>query len=218
MSIKPERKIEIILWDWLMAKSKPNNIVNIYFNSKNELGWKTFSVKGIQKKPDLLIKIFDGYRKSFFAIEVKDNSQSKNILMGSKIIDLYYQNYINKKTEYIINNNIVPIEGFLIASQGSKKGFLFNEEEVTDNWSTQTSSSKYQASKKYKIIPRYERKRTFEFIRFIWEIYGKIRNNFEEKPSIGILIANTEDNNKPYMMITHFNKNKRRWSQRWWSL
>lgn len=216
--INPERQVEIELWNWLMADSKPNNIVHVYFNSKNEVKAKVFKVKGIQKKPDLLVEVFDSYKKLYYAIEVKDNSSSKNILMGSKIVDLYYPMYITGKTEYFIDDKKIKINGFLLASQSSINGFLFKEEEITDNWADTTKESKYTASKKYKIIPRLEGKRTFEFIRFLWEIYGRIRNEFEERPSLGILIANSEDNMKPYTMITYFDIIKKKWSQRWWSL
>jgi hypothetical protein len=213
--IKPERKVEIILWDWLINSSVPNDVVNVYFNSKNELGWKTFNVKGIQKKPDLIVELIG---KRFFAVEVKDNSCSKNVLMGSKIVDLYYPLYINKKTEYFIDKDRIKLDGFLLASQSSLKGFLFEDEEVMDNWLEETNESKRKASKEYKIIPRLEGKRTFEFIRFLWEIYGRVRNEFEEKPALGLLLANSEENYKPYMMITHYDSNKKKWGQRWWHL
>lgn len=215
MNIKPERQVEIKLWNWLMADSKPNEVVNVLFNSKNELGWEKFKVKGSQKKPDLIIELTG---KRFYAVEVKDSSKSQNILHGSKIVDLYYQNYVSGKTEYLVNDNKILLDGFLIASQDSLKGFLFKDEEVTDNWVDKVKASKYQASKIYKIIPRIEGNRTFEFIRHLWVDYGKVRNMNEVKPDIGILIGNSENEMMPYMMITHYDENKNRWGQRWWSL
>jgi hypothetical protein len=210
--MKPEEQTEIILWDWLRNNAK------VYFNRKNKLGIKVFKVKGIKKLPDLIIKIEDYYGVKYYAIEVKDNSSSINILGGSKIVDLYFKNYIEKKTEYFIEDKKINIDGFLIASQSSPLGYLFKDEKIIDNWNEPEKKSKYAASKEYKIIPRKEGNRTFEFIRFLWNIYGKIRKDYEEKCDIGILIGNSEDNFSPYIMITHYDNIKKRWGQRFWKL
>ena len=214
--IKPEAQVEIILWDWL--KTKGESIEEIYFNRKNRLNCNVFKVKGKQEKPDIIIKIRNAYGNKYYAVEVKDNSSSINILQGSKIIDLYFKNYIEGITNYFIDDEEIKINGFLIASQGSPLGFLFADEEVKDNWAEPEKKSKYVASKEYKIIPRIEGVRTFEFIRFIWNIYGKIRNNYDEKCDVGILLANSEDNLKPYIMITHYDEIKKKWGQRFWGL
>lgn len=216
--MRPEEKAEIILWDWLITKSNYIKKTNIFFNHKNEVGCDVFKVEGSQKKPDLLVNYNDGWGNKVYAIEVKDNSKSQNILKGSKIIDLYFQNYIQGKTKYKINNKIIKIDGFLIASQSSIKGHLFKKEELLDNFEGSKTSSKYIVSKKYKIIPRWEGHRTFEFIRMLWNEYGKIRNDHKEKCSLGILIGNKEENFNPYIMITDYNKNTKQWSQRWWKI
>lgn len=207
--MNPERKVEIKLWDWI--KTKSTSINEVYFNSKNEINAPIFKVKGIQKKPDLIFNSDIGY----IVVEVKDNSSSKNILRADKIIDIYFKNYIEKKTKYIINNTEIDIKYFLIATQDSINGFLFKNEKLLDNWSNESSKSKYNASKIYKIIPRFEGNRTFEFIRQLWHNYGKIRNNYNKKVGLGILISNTENNFNPYMMITNYNDIKKRWGQRW---
>ena len=50
-----EKDVEIILWDWLKTKGK--YIGEVYFNRKNDLGWKIFRVEGNQDKPDMIIKM-----------------------------------------------------------------------------------------------------------------------------------------------------------------
>ena len=214
--MKPEEKVEIILWGWL--KTKWESIAEIYFNRVNKIGCNIFKVKGLQYKPDLIIKTIDAYGTRYFVVEVKDNSSSINVLQGSKIIDLYFKNYVEKKTKYFIDNEEIKINGFLIATQNSPNGYLFQKEEIKDNWEDKEKKSKYLASKKYKIIPRKEGDRTFEFIRFLWNIYGKIRNNYEEKCGLGILIGNSEDNFNPYIMITNYDGIKKRWGQKFWRL
>ncbi len=49
--IKPEARVEILLWDWLRK-----NKIEVFFNRKNELNWQVFKIKGINKIPDLVIK------------------------------------------------------------------------------------------------------------------------------------------------------------------
>ncbi len=210
--MKPERKVEIQLWDWL--KTQSNNIKEVYFNSKNEVNAPIFKVNGIQEKPDLIVEL-KGNEKKFYAIEVKDNSKSRNVIQAFKIIEKYYKKYINKKTKYYIKKREIKITGFLIATQGSLDGFLFHEEDYKDNWHGGVERSKYQVSKIYKIIPRMEGRDTFRYVRILWNNYGEIRDKFDEKPAMGILIGNTEDELRPYIQITNYNLIKKRWGQKW---
>ena len=75
-----------------------------------------------------------------------------------------------------------------------------------------------EISKKFKLIPRKEGERTYDFVRMLWDLYNGVKKNFEIKCSLGILIGNSEDNFKPHIMITSHSKNKKRWSQRWWKV
>ena len=213
--MKPEEKAEIILWDWL--KTPKNNVEEVYFNRKNKLNCPIFSVTGEDiSKPDLLIKINDGYKTYYLAIEVKSSNQSKNILKASKIIYLYFKNYQEGKTKYFIDEKEIEISGFLIGSNSSPKGYLFKNEKFIDNRDCPADSSKHLAAAKYKTIPLKEGHRTFEFVRTLWEEYGRIRNNYNKKLSLGILIGDTENKLKASMMLIHHNG--KRWSQRWWKL
>jgi hypothetical protein len=212
--MKPEEEAEIILWDWL--KTKGESIEEIYFNRENKLNWKKFKIQGeIKKIPDFVLKINNGYGIKYYAVEVKSSENSKNILNASKILDIYLKNYLNKTTKYFIEDKEIFINGFLIATDKSPQGYLFKKEDWIDNTIKDEGLSKYNASIKYKIIPLKEGNRTFEFIRFLWEIYSKIRNDYETKLDVGIIIGNESI---PYMMITsYYNKNKR-WTQRWWKI
>lgn len=209
-----EADVEIVLWDWL--KTKGETIREIYFNRKNKLDWKIFKVKGLQEKPDLVIEIDNGYEIKYYAIEVKHGENSLGILKSSKIIE-YCRNYVNKKTEYYIDDKLISIKGFLIATKNSLKGHIFENENLIDNWSDTESKSKYVASMKYKIIPRFEGSRTFEFIRTLWCFYDKIRNDTIERCDLGILIADVNENFVPKIMITSYKDYllKPKWGQRW---
>jgi hypothetical protein len=214
IDFKPEEKAEIIIWDWL--KTKGISVVEVYFNRQNKLGWKTFSVKGIQKKPDFLIEIDNGYGREYLATEVKPSDNSKDILDAHKII-AYWERYVTKKTKYFINDKEIKIKHFLIATDNSPKGYLFAKEDLVDNLADTSSKSKHYVAS-IGLIPRYEGNRTFEFVRMLWNLYGKVRINFEEKCGLGILIADVENSFAPKIMITTYYPIKKRWCQRWWNL
>jgi len=218
--MKPEAKVEIFLWDWLKIKGR--YVEEVYFNRETEevkeVKGKIFRIEGDTKKPDLIIKLNKGYGNEYYAVEVKDNSQSINVLKGSKIIDLYFKNYASNKTKYFINTEEIKIKGFLLATQSSIRGYLYNQEDIKDNWKADKNSSRYKVSKEYKIIPRKEGSRTFDFIRQLWSEYGKIRNNYDIKCSLGIIIANSENKFRPAMMITNYSEKNKKWGQKWWKI
>jgi hypothetical protein len=211
---KPEEKAEIIIWDWL--KTKSNSVVEIYFNRENKIGWGNFIVKGNQRKPDFIVKTDNGYGIEYIAIEIKSADKSKDVLDAHKILD-YWNNYIKGETKYYIDNQEIKIKHFLIATDSSPKGYLFEKEDIKDNFADTESKSKHYAAS-IGIIPRYEGQRTFEIIRLIWNLYSKIRQQHEEKCGIGILIADLNDNLIPKMMISYYNKDKKRWGQRFWKI
>jgi hypothetical protein len=207
MEFKPEEQAEIIIWDWL--KTKGDSVIEVYFNRTNKLGWKTFSVKGIQKKPDFIIEIDNGYGREYIAMEIKASE-------NSKIID-YLESYVKRETVYFVNEKEIKIKHFIIGTENSPKGYLFWDETLIDNLAHPENKSKYYVAT-LGIIPRYEGHRTFEFIRTLWNIYGDIRNNFEEKCGVGVLMADVNDSLKPKIMVTSYNLTKKRWGQRFWKL
>ncbi len=210
--MKPEEGAELILWDWLRTQTK------VYFNRVNKADEEIFVPVGIKKIPDLLIKIKDFYGIKYYAIEVKDNSSSINVRKASKIIDIYYKNYIEKKTKYLVEGKEIKISGFLISTQNSPKGYLFKKEEIRNNLEDKKNKGKLIVAEKYKTIPLKEGNRTHDFVRGLWDAYGKIRNNYEEKCDLGILIGNSEDDFSPWLQITNYNKKRKGWGQKWWKI
>lgn len=221
MEIKSEEKAEIILWDWLKTKGK--YVEEVYFNRINKLNAPVFTTKGINKKPDLIIKINRGYEIEFIAIEVKSSEQAKNIHDARKILD-YYKRYINNKTKYFIDDEEIKIKHFCVATENSPKGYLFmNENVIIDNFIDNDVWRKTNA--KYSLEPNKEYSLTSMWVRRLWADFRFLRTqiNMEllEKPSLGILISNFyEENPSPYLMIMNYNghSKKVKWGARWWEL
>lgn len=204
--MKPEEKVELILWDWLKVKSK--YIKEIYFNRVNKLNALTFQTKGINKKPDFIIK----YLNKFIAIEIKDQEKSKNVLDAGKILDVYYYNYIKNKTKYLIDNQEIEIFGFVVATGNSKKGFLFKDEELKLAKDSSNKSKRYVAS--IGLIPKIEGDKSHVFVRDLWARHNRIDES-NKKPLLGIVISKGI---YPYIFCKKFDYNKKKWGQRFFEL
>jgi len=218
--MKPEEQAEIILWDWLKTKSQ--FVEEVYFNRINKLNSPVFTTKGINKKPDLIIKINRGYGIEFIATEVKSSEQSKNIHDAQKIID-YYKKYITKKTKYFIDGEEIQINHFVVATENSPKGYLFMDEiNIIDN--TKSNDVWRKTNSKYKLEPQKEYSLTSMFVRSLWANFRFFRKEHEDLgdyPSLGILMSNfAEKDFSPYLMIMNYNNHlkKSKWGARWWKI
>ncbi len=213
--IKPEKRVEIILWNWLKMKS--SNFKEVYFNnSKNLLSWKYFTTKGKQFKPDLLISFLYYGKEEWIAVEVKDNSKDKNVLDGKKIGDTYYLDYIKGETKYIVEDKEIKVNHFVVATQSSLLGYLFDKENF--NYVKDSKNDSKRLVSKLGLIPNKEGDKTQQYVRDLWGVIKRIyeKNDYKIKPSVGVLIS--DENGCPRIMVKKWieSKNKSpRWSQRW---
>ncbi len=216
--MKPEEEVEIILWDWLKP-TKYNNIKEIYFNRINKINAPTFQTKGLNKKPDFIILLNRGFGNEYMVVEIKDASKTINILKGTKILD-YYKNYISNKTKYYINENEIKIHHFSIATQQSKNGTLFFEDnELIENDKKDLVKMGILSNKEYR--------RNKDYIRGLFNGFKELRKEFNLKDikssSLGILISNpgTKENYPYYQTVIYVDwikRNNIKWGQRFLKL
>jgi len=227
--MKKEKKVEIILWDWLKhGVFKGETILEVYFNNKKNLAkWKSFTVNGQSKEiPDLVIKYINQFTKSieYIAVEVKDASKNVNVFNGVKILTKYYKNYYLNKTKYFIDDVEVKISLFILATQYSKQGRLLEGENIVSN-----NSGNLKDDWINKNVPRLEYRRTKDFWRsaLIPHFAGfRKENNIKKSSGLGILISDLlfkfdlnelEKQNgmigKPIIQCINFNETKNRWGQ-----
>ncbi len=190
MEIKPETKVEIILWDWFKA-THGQNVKEVYFNKKNLINNKIFKVKGIQEKPDMIIS-FRGYfnKLNYLAIEIKDAIKDRNVFDSGKIFGKYYLNYVDRKTKYFIEDKEIKIDHFAVATQFSKYGRLFLEDNnVVDNFIRPKNDVAKKMFFKSLTLPRCEYRRTRDELRQMWSRFKEYRTKIELKikPSLGII-------------------------------
>ena len=184
--MKPEEEVEIILWDWLKTRSE--NVQEVYFNRRNKLNWKVFTTSELNKKPDLIVKISEG----FIAIEVKNGGVNRNIFNSFKILNIYYKNFTNGKTKYFIDNKEIKIDYFVVATQFSRFGKIFYDDtKIIDNIDKGQNDAWRKMSAKSKTLPRCEYEKTRNFLRMLWSLFRDFRNKNDSniKPGLGILIS-----------------------------
>jgi len=218
MKLKPEEKVEIKIGVWLMQ-----NGCDVYFNRKSKKfdilipNYKIFKTIGSAKKPDIIFK--SNKTNQYLAIELKDASKTINLRKGVKIKE-YYCDYVKGITKYIINEKEIEIKQFLIGSQFSTEGHLFNNEGGFINSLASPKEGKRFAAK-IGVIPNFEYNRTHDLIRQLWQDWNlKIK---DKKAGMGILVSDslnelTENEfceGKPAILSQEFNPIKKRWKQYW---
>jgi len=224
--MRPEREVEIKLWDWLLNRSE--SVKEVLFNSKNEVGARKFNVKGeINTIPDLVVFFVNHYtgEYEYAAIEVKDASNSGNVRRGSKAFTEYFKKYVEGKTKYFIEDNEIKINHFIVATQYSEEGHLMKNESVEFNEGVRgnTAIGNY-------IVPFKEFYKTKEFYRGMIHPFAEYRkkNNLSKTylPSVGVLISDVITNfekdeikmqpgtkGMPMIQCVSYNKIKMRWRQ-----
>jgi len=224
--MKPEEQSELIIWDWL--KTKGEYIKEVYFNRKNELGWKTFTTSGVNKKPDFIVAIDRGYGIEYIAIEIKNSKKSKDVYDACKILD-YYENYFLKKTKYFIEKEEIIISHFAIATDKSIEGHLLRKErDFFDNLNDAEEDDDNAKYKRFMVeqgyFPRYEYYTTGVYLRLLWANWRRLKKelSFEKAPSVGIIISEPKQKDNPYFFTMvycdWFKEKKGHWGQRFWRL
>ncbi len=181
-----------------------------------------FTVKGLQKKPDLII--YSKKLTQYIAIEVKSGDDKNAVRSGVKIID-YWKYYVDNKTQYYINNKKINISSFCIATLGSMYGKIFLKD-GTPKDSHEDSKTQWKLTQlKYKLEPRWEYPKSKEYLRLLWANWKRIRQ--KNQPGIGTILSNilnepelTKDNPKithPILFDMQYRisfKNKQQWKQK----
>lgn len=217
-----EADTETILWQWL--KQSPN-VYEVYFNRKNKLNAPIFKVEGESKEiPDFIVAIRLFGKEEYIAIEIKNGEEGVNIFKSNKILKIYYHNYINKLTSYWIGTKQIKIDRFIIATQYSKQGRLFRDNEfIIKNGSGFENSSWIN-----KNVPLLEYSRTKDMGRMLMHDFSDYRkqNKIKQSAGIGRLISdvilnfNYDElkiqsgmNGIPLIQGVFFNDKLNRWSQ-----
>ncbi len=166
--------------------------VHVFWEKKNAWNYPVFKCS-VKEKPDLLIE----KQGIFWAIEVKNSS------IGSKAIHdalVQTKRYANNTAMYSINEacfNIIP-SGFLIASQNSIKGHLFDDEEIEPvsegrAWAIRTGQ-----------LPKREYRETKNLIRIIW----KLAKEDKIEIPVGALLSNILNQEFSIVPLLLYNKGK----------
>ncbi len=176
-----------------------------------------FRVEGGGGRPDMVISSNASGNDWNAAIEIK-RSKSKDVNLAEKIIN--YARAYRDGAEYIIDGKPYLISDFLIATELSEIGRLFDDDIPPSDKRKRKQQEFYQ---KYPFIePYFEWQRSADFLRGIWRKW-KDRSGMEEI-NIGVLLSSINDKFpeklltgqfRPMRFIMHFSFWKRRWTQLW---
>lgn len=187
MEVKDEKDSMLVISRWLQ-----NFNVEVWWNQKNE-EFPVFHTTG-KKRSDLLIKSNNQY----YLIECKIASHKKNIY------DAFFQllNYSISDTKYTIDKKPVRLNGFLLATEHSLNGHLFEQKYEVLMGETDFGKSRMVAVNRGE-IPRTEYSMTEAICRMLWR--GIYEYNIE--CSIGVLLSNKLNNDiLPYPLLLMKNK------------
>jgi len=184
-----EDGVKHLLTSWLKTFD-----VEAYWEKKNKWNYPVFKSNTVSK-PDLIIK--KRYGSVVFAIEVKDaNGGDMNILDSFTQIS----KYAKANTNYLIDGKDIKINGFLVATQNSLKGHLFNDEYIKP-----ADKGRLFAINRRQ-VPAREYDKTLNFIRLLWRNSKAMDINV----LIGALLSNQLNNDNSIAPLLFFKTQK--WS------
>lgn len=201
---KYEECVKQTITQWLK-----NNNVKVWWEKKNRFGYPIFNIKGSRNKPDLLIK----NQKDCFisAIEVKRGEDEAGIRKGRKILE-YYKEYTEGTVKYFIDDLEIKPKYFLVATENSIHGHIFNKERIRG---FKEGSTRKEVIEKYGrvdhgTLPCIEYDLTFRYLRDLWEEW-KRRELKNKIATIGVLTSLYY--NEPMVQYQRWDKNAERWRQ-----
>lgn len=170
-----EEKVKFILSDWIKGK--------IFWEKKNEYGYPTFQCDHLER-PDILV-IRD---KFSIAIEVKHASNLSNVLDGSS----QTLRYARDNLTFYADHEIVTPDAYVLATQYSIQGHLFNFEKKK----VPPSEGRDYAARMGE-IPLSEFRYTFMALRDLWRFaeYERDVHGWNWNVGVGFLLSNILNNN-----------------------
>ena len=173
----------------------------VYYNQDNPDNFPVFH-GNTNSKPDILLNK-NGYS---ILVEVKSGEKHQDILNGIDQTLKYTGEYYSGRTHYHVNNSDLEIDGFFLATEFSKYGYLYSNE---SNIGYLDYSNKYLTQK----MNMTEKPISHSLTRFLWRQWesgyaykyfedlrrGRAKESLnlpESKPKIGTVVAKTKHENK----------------------
>lgn len=186
MNAGPEHTTKHKLTKWLKDCG-----AGVFWEEKNKWDYPTFSIERNDSStgiPDLLVLIGG----NTFVIEYKTGSSVSQLYDAHTQIRGYWREYITNDMAYQTGDVTHSVDGFLTASQHSKKGRLFPRYSETRQDYYDMDSTR-QSCYEWGQLPPAEFRMTEQHIRLLWrdvkEIAGHEKATAKQTPSIGALLS-----------------------------
>lgn len=206
-----EKEVTVYLREWLK-----NSGFLVYTGGE-------FTVTDGHGQPDMVIikniKNGDSPWNSWNSVIEVKRSRDRDISLAPEQIMRYAHDYCYG-AKYTIDRREQKINCFLVATDLSPKGRLFEDDNHLDNKRKRKDQHLYE---RYPDVdPYYEWQRTHDFVRSMWKQWRNRENM--RNVGIGILLSSKNDKTgqimlntqpTPKRLITHFEPYQQCWQQRW---
>jgi len=198
-----EVKVKVTLSAWLEP------YFEVYWDRDEGQDYPTFTTKGVNRKPDLFLRSRKNPQWFQTLIEVKKADDSRGIKTGSKIID-YYNNYTQGKTQYFIEEEKLRPKYFLLGTQKSINGHLYERELFAP---PPTPGGEREKATEMHLIPKLEYQRTFDLVRTLWKDW----KDRSPPTTLGVLLSNVLDGDIdiPAFMCEKWLADREKWRSQW---
>lgn len=180
----PEDEVRLRLSQWLRSAG-----ADVYWDRDHSYGWGTFD-PGSAARPDLLVM---GPGRNY-AIEVKPGDESSAIHDALPQLVNYWEMVIDGESEYRVDGQSVSIDAFLLATNNSPAGRLYDGEGESDVLRTGYSEGRQKAVSVGQ-VPAREFNATERVIRAVWR-FSKDRRP-DASLGIGALLSSRLDGDDP---------------------
>lgn len=189
----------------------------------------TFTINGSDDRPDFLVTT----KNHTAVIELKDGNDSQCVYDGVVETHNYWYEYQNKNIDYVVENDTVDVDVFLLATRHSPEGRLFKQsrEKMAEHSVDYEDGDPAEVNARDNAHPREEYNQTWGISRvmwrYMWRDLGGQKKEDRNKPKagLGVLLSDTlnpesqnqssfaefseniEDRPRPYALFMHSQDN-----------
>lgn len=185
-----EDKVRLELSRWFK-----NSGADVYWDRDHSYGWGTFD-PGTAARPDLIVMA----ENKNYALEVKPGGDSSKIHDALPQLVNYWVDVVDGKANYTVAGKRVEIDAFLLATDNSPMGRLYQSEGESDVLRSDFSEGRMRAVSVGQ-LPQKEFNATERIVRALW------RFSKDRRPTaalgIGALLSSRLDGDSPGAEDSH---------------
>lgn len=177
VTVPPEDEAKHDLTEWLHE-----NGLSVFWEKDNPFDYPTFRINNVRERPDLVIE----GEEVTLAVEMKDASSKSNVYDALFQLARYWQRYAGGAHEYLAEGQTIGIDGFVVGTQYSSTGHLY-EQEVETILPAENYGDGRRRAIRIGELPGCEYNMTEQFTRLLWRCAKQF--DVSSPPAIGTLLS-----------------------------